>query len=1645
MTPGPSYEPRREEDFERELRERARVWLPEWQVRDAQGDLAGALFKITARLASEVAQRLDRIPEKNFRGLLHWLGVRGEGGHAARVPVVFQMAEGSEPVRAAQAVQIQAQGAGEPVIFETLEPLELTSAPLVAVVATDPAKDAYFTPPPGLFSLAAPESVPTEWTVVSEAPLRATSLQLDPQVGPEPGTVLQSVESPPRQYTVVEVKDGLCIIDPPVGAWPAVDGSTEFVGAGIGQNTQIKAVSRFNPFDSATRDAQEHTVYIGSKNAFDIESSAEIELRGWEGIDSGFEWAYWGKSATSDQAAWVPLGWKQLSDRRVLDKGSGSIDERDIQNRTSRWLRATRKSLRDRSAPPALDPLRIRINCGDSDSSVTIEGITNSTPLDLNAPPLYPLGREPRLFDSFYLGSKEAFSKPHAEVKVRLEIGDEWSSAPTVITYALNNHVLFAVGTDNALRVIAVTESAGDVNVVFHLSSQPPDGSGHFVKLSLGARPGAALLGANKGYVSASHEREIWLWSAELALVPSGAWESLGEPAGHEPPPDAPSPSRIETLLTRNSANSALFVYALVDGALYRRQVPGTSAWTKQAVVVAGVDIPLDKIVAVQDPAGNSGAARDQDGLLGVGLDGRLYLRDSGSTWQDVTPSSVSIDTDRYPALARVGGAQRCYVALKAPTSGDPAPIFAFDPADSNNAATRFQSEPVDLIGHAIDVVDRAGNAVAVFAIREQGATRVAQWDAFAGTDEPILSVDIPFGSGALSQAPARVGSWLAAPAEHGTLRLLKLDAALHFVDANADVTTAAVVNAGVPIVAGKSYRVDLTPDIATKQVVPVKQASTLGDGRLALVLEKAVPTLPDGAAFTLYQDEQLALFAGTNDSGKLVLDATDTLTAFGDKVYLRWMSGGIERVRIRVVDQVDTTVTPNVATLDSPLPSGAVNIDYVPMDGGLTLEGTFRPVVELPDNVAKEGITIAFPGLAPRKQRVISFAPASASQQWALLAEPWTTAPAANPVLLIADASFSAFREAAPVRGRNPELSWEYWDGRGWWKIAGAVDGTDNLVTTGDVTFCVPENIAATEVAGHENFWVRARLIGGDYGQEKLVITTSGAPPTQTQTITRDTSGIRAPYVVRAAVKYSMCCPVAPDYLLTRDSGNTVDQSAANRDLNSKIESFTPLSESIDGAGRALYLGFGAALRGRSASLLFLLDEAAHSDAFPLRVDVRKADGFAAFQCDDETRGLSESGFVKLSFDASPVQAALFGQSLFWLRLRPREGFEDSEWQPAIRAVYVNAAWTEARETQRNEILGSSDGRPELRVVLARTPVIERSLRLRVRERLSREERDKLNEERSDAVRPDIDGLPGPWVLWREVNDLLSAASTDRVYQFDDETGIITFGDGQHGMIPPIGRDSILAEQYLRGGGAAANNVRRFDAANLVTPLQGVESAVFAADSAGGSDPEDAQRTLRFAPVILSQRESVVTLADLEFAALRFSSDIVQAVAHRAAGRVDLYIMMRGSEPRPSAAVMRELTTRLRQLVSPHLAIDGALVVRKPDILLARAKLSLRITSLDYVSDIAAQCGERIRNLLNPETGGFDGAGWPLGASPSTADLAACLDEIEHLEEILAARLVSAAGELDTALRPKYSELVQLADDGVSIEVRTLSAGEAA
>ncbi|HEX8241783.1 MAG TPA: hypothetical protein VF574_18760 [Allosphingosinicella sp.] len=581
------------------------------------------------------------------------------------------------------------------------------------------------------------------------------------------------------------------------------------------------------------------------------------------------------------------------------------------------------------------------------------------------------------------------------------------------------------------------------------------------------------------------------------------------------------------------------------------------------------------------------------------------------------------------------------------------------------------------------------------------------------------------------------------------------------------------------------------------------------------------------------------------------------------------------------------------------------------------------------------------------------------------------------------------------PAQPPNPALSWEYWNGTSWWALdhARLADGTANLLVDGIVSFDVPEDFAEGDVGGRTNYWIRARLVGGDYGEAKMSVKSVPAPGGETrQTVERDMSTIRPPYVTSLHVGFSARKAHQPQLVLAEDSLGLVDQTPANL-AGLEFELFMPVGAEMNPAGapappfeRGLMIGFAKPVRGDPVSLY--VDAAPGGVAATLIAETYRDGRFERVQIRDETRGLSEPGMILLSLPRAPDQAELFGTAAHWVRLGPSEAA--AGWLPRIRGVHLNAAYADSVETRELESLGHSSGIPAQTLGLAGAPVDAGSLDLRVAEPLGEED---LLSGTLDVVAT-AGTKAAHWVRWSEVEDFSAGDGGARVFLLDAKTGQIRFGDGRRGAIPPLGAE-LLAMRYRCVAGEAGNKVAPGAAIQLVSPLASVERVTVLDVAAGGSDAETGEQARRRGTAKLRHGDRIITLADLEDYVLARSPAIAQVCAANRGGTVRLVVAAKGPEPRPGPAMLRALERSVREAAGYGVARSGGVDVVAPRLLPLRITLTLDPDDPDKYIEMADSAAVELVKLFDQAAGGFDGQGWPIGRAPVASDIAAALEPV--------------------------------------------------
>jgi hypothetical protein len=340
---------------------------------------------------------------------------------------------------------------------------------------------------------------------------------------------------------------------------------------------------------------------------------------------------------------------------------------------------------------------------------------------------------------------------------------------------------------------------------------------------------------------------------------------------------------------------------------------------------------------------------------------------------------------------------------------------------------------------------------------------------------------------------------------------------------------------------------------------------------------------------------------------------------------------------------------------------------------------------------------------------------------------------------------------------------------------------------------------------------------------------------------------------------------------------------------------------------------------------------------------------------------------WIEVGYDEAPVL-----YELTWFRARLEAAPEVT---PQVSHFLLNTCAATAAVTRVEEILGTSDGRPNQTHTLKRTPVL-------------------VDEE---TGKPDLKlelVAQGRSETWEARDDFYGTGPDDAVFLLDVDTGTITFGDGEHGRIPVAGAE-IIARSYRYRGGQVGNAGPETITA-LKSVLSDVDKVTNVRAAAGGADAEALSEVILRAPHDLRMRERAVTGDDFAELAMQTPGVRIQrayalsltkadlttdppSLVKNIPGAVTVVILPENKEdtPQPTEDQLRLVCDHLnsRRLITTELYVAGPRY-------LELAELSAEVL-VDRQHDLKTVHEAIVTNLLDyfhPMRGGEDGSGWPFG-----------------------------------------------------------------
>ncbi|HEX3864900.1 MAG TPA: putative baseplate assembly protein [Stellaceae bacterium] len=213
------------------------------------------------------------------------------------------------------------------------------------------------------------------------------------------------------------------------------------------------------------------------------------------------------------------------------------------------------------------------------------------------------------------------------------------------------------------------------------------------------------------------------------------------------------------------------------------------------------------------------------------------------------------------------------------------------------------------------------------------------------------------------------------------------------------------------------------------------------------------------------------------------------------------------------------------------------------------------------------------------------------------------------------------------------------------------------------------------------------------------------------------------------------------------------------------------------------------------------------------------------------------------------PLDPALHDDAkiLCWLRLGPLDTTPPS---PRLRYLGFNVVPVTNVVTVASELIGTADGRPGQTFQLAHGNIMAGTLEVGIQESAD----------------------PGALLTtWTEIASLDGTGPNDRVFELDPEAGVLTFGDGRHGRVPPLvaAAGAVVAVRYRWGGGVAGET----DTGTITVSgvqFNGLAAVTNFVAARGGRDAETLDMAKLRARKELSTRDRAVTAGDFEWIALQ-------------------------------------------------------------------------------------------------------------------------------------------------------------------------------
>ncbi|MDR2570487.1 MAG: hypothetical protein LBD23_09345 [Oscillospiraceae bacterium] len=442
-------------------------------------------------------------------------------------------------------------------------------------------------------------------------------------------------------------------------------------------------------------------------------------------------------------------------------------------------------------------------------------------------------------------------------------------------------------------------------------------------------------------------------------------------------------------------------------------------------------------------------------------------------------------------------------------------------------------------------------------------------------------------------------------------------------------------------------------------------------------------------------------------------------------------------------------------------------------------------------------------------------------------------------------------------------EIVWEYWNGVGWMNLNIDSENLNPFQGSEDVRhesiiFTCPNDMSGSYQNSIWGCWLRARITSVEnpyshYGRWQL------------------------PFSESISINYDYGKKLRSAQSVKTESNAESAVSSVGESTGTGLSLYTPLKYTE----HAVYLAFDKPPSGLPVSIYIELEGTGRrSRTLSFEYLIKDASGellFRPCKAIDGTDGLRDSGIISIFVPSDIVETSIFSTPAYWLRIVDADlRYQTGENVTVLSRVVINAVEIIQKQTVPTQYYDTELFDSGKKIMLPNRSVLDCKVFVNELGELDPSQAAEIPE---TIFEYDEDGgYRRAWIKWEVLPSLAGAGPKDRVVSLESATGVISFGDGVEGRVPPGGTRNIRVD-YSFGGGSLGN-IPAGRISGLVSGIDTVVSVTNFTSTGGGNDSENISTIERIGPARLRHRGRAVTLDDFENLVLEEFPEIESAKA---------------------------------------------------------------------------------------------------------------------------------------------------------------------